>query len=97
MMNVGCCIIVTTNEMQWRASQDFSAEGCMMPYDAPTAYNSWPGAQWGPEAYMACNGGLPYMGYGPNPFEMLFSGHIMPMDMYGAQGYMLGFVPLVQR
>ena len=70
--------------MQWRASQDFGAEGCMMPYDAPTAYNSWPGAQWGPEAYMACNGGVPYMGYVPNPFDMTFSGHIMPTDMYGA-------------
>ena len=56
----------------------------MMPYDAPTAYNSLPGSQWGPEAYMACNGGVPYMGYGPNPFDMPFSGHIMPMDMYGA-------------
>lgn len=87
----------TTNEMQWRASQDFGAEGCMLPYAAPTAYNSWSGAQWGPEAYMACNGGVPYMGYGPNPFDMPFNGQIMPTDMYGAQGYMPGFVPPVQR
>ena len=56
----------------------------MIPYVAPTTYNSWSGAQWGPKAYMACNGGVPYMGYVPNPFDMTFSGHIMPMDMYGA-------------
>ena len=97
MMHVGCFIIVTSNEMKWRASQDFGVEGCMMPYDAPTAYNSWPGAQWGPEAYMACNGGVPYMVYGPNPFDMPFNGQIMPTDMYGAQGYIPGFVPPVQR
>ena len=46
---------------------------------------------------MACNGGFPYMVYGPNPFVMPFSGHIMPTDMYGANGYIPGFVPPVQR
>ena len=42
---------------------------------------------------MACNGGVPYMVYGPNPFGIPFSGHIMPTYMYGAQGYILGFFP----
>ena len=46
MMHLGFLIIVTANEMQWRASHDFGAEGCMIPYAAPTAYNSWPGAKW---------------------------------------------------
>ena len=50
MMHVGCFIIVIANEMQWRASQDFGAEGRMIPYVAPTTYNSWSGAQWGLEA-----------------------------------------------
>ena len=46
---------------------------------------------------MACNGGVPYMVYGPNPFDMSFSGQIMPMNMYGAHGYIPGFVPPIQR
>ena len=40
MMHVGFFIIVTANEMQWRASEDFGAKGCMMPYASPSAYNS---------------------------------------------------------
>ena len=43
------------------------------------------------------HGGVPYMVYGPNPFDMPFSQHILPMDMYGAHGYIPGFVPPVQR
>lgn len=55
------------------------------------------GAQWGSYAYMVCNGSVPYMGYGPSPFDMPFNGQIMPTDMYGTQGYMPGFSPPVQR
>eukprot|EP01018_Ginkgo_biloba_P023991 Gb_27645 [translate_table: standard] len=86
------------NEMQWRASQDFGAEGCMMPY-APTAYNPyWPGAQWGPDGYMASYGSaVPYMGYGPGICDMPFGGAMMPQDMYGAQGYVPAVVPPLQR
>ena len=37
------------------------------------------------------------MVYGHNPFDMPFSGKIMPTNMYGAHGYIPGFVPPIQR
>eukprot|EP00252_Welwitschia_mirabilis_P012743 TRINITY_DN2819_c0_g1_i2.p1 TRINITY_DN2819_c0_g1~~TRINITY_DN2819_c0_g1_i2.p1 ORF type:complete len:812 (-),score=188.43 TRINITY_DN2819_c0_g1_i2:132-2567(-) len=81
----------SNNDMQWRPNQDFGAEGCMMPY-LPGAYNPyWPASQWGPESYLgACGNTVPYMGYGT-------SACVVPPDLYGAQGYMTGFIPAINR
>ncbi|XP_011621452.1 E3 ubiquitin ligase PQT3-like isoform X1 [Amborella trichopoda] len=80
------------NDMQWRASQDFGAENCMMPM-APGAYNPfWPGVQWGMDGYMAAVGGSPYLGYAPTPFDVPFPG-VLSQDPFAMQPYMLPVPP----
>eukprot|EP01018_Ginkgo_biloba_P034838 Gb_41215 [translate_table: standard] len=84
----------SSNELQWRASQDFGAQSCAMPY-APAAYNAYrPGAQWGLDGYMASYGGdVPSMAYGYGQCDMPSGGAMMVQDQFGMQGYMPAVAP----
>ncbi|KAK9274657.1 hypothetical protein L1049_021908 [Liquidambar formosana] len=84
---------VNAAEMQWKTSQDLAAENYMMSM-GPSAYNPyWNGMQPGMEGYMAPFGGaMPYMNYGLGPLDVPFGG-VFPQDPFGAQGYMMPFLP----
>ncbi|KAA8521356.1 hypothetical protein F0562_012025 [Nyssa sinensis] len=81
-------------EMKWKNSQDLAAENFMMPM-GPSACNPyWTGMQPGMEGYAApYAGAMPYMGYGLGPLDVPPFGGILPQDPFGAQGYMMPFVP----
>lgn len=45
-------------------------------------------------AYMAPYGGpMPFMGYAPGPFEVPFTGGMLPQDPFAAQAFMMPPVP----
>ncbi|GLT35106.1 hypothetical protein SLA2020_095850 [Shorea laevis] len=81
------------HDLQWKTSQDLAADSFMMPM-GPLGYNPyWNGMQPGMDGLVGPYGGpMPYMGYGPGPFDIPFGGMIPP-DPFGAQNYLFPGVP----
>lgn len=84
------------NDGQWGAPQGMmGADNYMMPFP-PTCDPYWGNMQFGMDGYMnPYNGGMPYMGYVPGPFDVPMGG-MPPLDPFGGQGYMMP-VPPPQR
>ncbi|XP_022718931.1 E3 ubiquitin ligase PQT3-like isoform X2 [Durio zibethinus] len=82
------------NDLQWKTPQDLPADNYMMSM-GPLACNPyWTGMQPGMDGFLGPYASvMPYVGgYGLGPLDMPFGG-VMPLDPFGAQGYMFPPVP----
>ncbi|XP_074590440.1 LOW QUALITY PROTEIN: E3 ubiquitin ligase PQT3-like [Curcuma longa] len=89
-------IPITAADTQWQGYQDLGAGNFGMSL-AASGYNPyWAGGMpLGVDpAYMAPYGGpMPFMGYAPGPFEVPFTGGMLPQDPFAAQAFMMPPVP----